>query len=175
MAAMARFSHTCHKGIWETMLQKVVDFERDNGRLPSKTKGGRKVSSSADEKRLAEWLATERCYQRNPNHKCHKADRAAMLRKCGYLGPDGVMFIRGKKGCTWETMLQEVVDFERDNGRLPRTTKGAKEKRLAEWLATERCYQRNANHTCHKADPAAMLRKRGYLGPDRRKTRESSG
>ncbi|KAB1646194.1 hypothetical protein F8O06_05360 [Pseudoclavibacter sp. CFCC 14310] len=84
--------------VWNSRLQEVVDFQREHGRLPKHAEPG------------GQWLDAQR--------KSHRK---------GTLAPDRVVALdealpgwNSSLNDVWNSRLQEVVDFQREHGRLPR-------------------------------------------------------
>ena len=81
-ARMKEYSYLkpARSSVWETRLQKVVEFEKKNGGWPSRAAGCAK-----EKVRLGQWLVDQRAYHGNLDNKRHRAEQEAMLRTCGYL------------------------------------------------------------------------------------------
>jgi uncharacterized protein CbrC (UPF0167 family) len=111
---------------WTIMLEKVVAFLSDNGRMPSSN------ASEPDEAAAGRWVVQQR--QGIRVTPAREEVLRARLPQC-----------LAKRGDTWTEKLHETVRFFAEHGRMPgNSTKDQAERRLATWLQRNRSKPQSA-------------------------------
>ncbi|GAB4822658.1 hypothetical protein N2152v2_009704 [Parachlorella kessleri] len=139
---------------WEQRRQEVEAFHQYHGRLPRAT-AGEASPFLPGEKKLGAWMDRQRqCYKGNGQLSLSIERVAALEATPGWVWED----------CTpWELRCQQVQDFVRQHGRLPREEAGESnpllpgERELGQWCGAQRQrFKGNRQPSLNAAQQAAL-------------------
>ncbi|GAB4822672.1 hypothetical protein N2152v2_009718 [Parachlorella kessleri] len=124
-----------YSAVWEQWRQEVEVFYQQHGRLP-RAKAGKSRPLLPGEGKLGVWVGLQRQHYRGNKKPALSAERIAALDVTpGWVWDDRL---------PWELRYQQVQDFVRQHGRLPRGMAGKSkpslpcEKELGEWCSRQR-------------------------------------
>jgi hypothetical protein len=129
--ALAKRPHDSAEIDWLARAEQVVAFVSDNSRVPSSR------SRDVPEKRLSEWLNTQRQRYRNGRLT---SDRRAFLDAKWPAWCDSL-------DDKWLVMAHDLQNFISSQRRLPMTNaqQGGAEQKLASWLSSQRSQKSNGS------------------------------
>ncbi|GAB4822670.1 hypothetical protein N2152v2_009716 [Parachlorella kessleri] len=124
-----------YSAAWEQSRQEVKAFYQQHGRLP-RAKAGKASPFLPGERELGRWVNAQRQHFKGNKQPVLSAERSTALEAIpGWVWDDRL---------PWELHCQQVQDFVRQHGRLPRAGAGKSkpllpcEKELGDWCCRQR-------------------------------------